>query len=176
MDLKSLIPLGREHSPTRFVDPLIKLQREIDRLFDDFTQGWAGSDRTRELMPSVDIAESENEIEITVELPGMEEKDVEVSVADNILTIRGEKKAEKEEKQKNYRMYERSYGSFRRRLELPNGVNADKIKASLANGVLKVTVPKPPPAPAKKVDVKTIHVSAKEGRASSPETERIQRP
>jgi len=65
MDLKSLIPLGREHSPSRFVDPLIRLQREIDRLFDDVTQGWPATGRTQELMPSMDVAEIENEIEIT---------------------------------------------------------------------------------------------------------------
>jgi HSP20 family protein len=166
MNLRSLIPLGREHSPTRFVDPLIRLQREIDRLFDEVTEGWAGTGRTRGLIPSVDLAETENEIEITAELPGLEEKDVEIHVADNVLTIKGEKKAEKEQTEKNYRMYERSYGSFLRRIELPNGVNADKIKASLANGVLKVTIPKPAPAQVKKVDVKTIPVSAKEGRAT----------
>ncbi len=165
MNLKSLIPLGREHSPSRFVDPLIKLQREIDRLFDDFTQGWPGGGRSQELLPSTDVAETENEIEITAELPGLEEKDVEVNVADNVLTIKGEKKAGKEETDKNYRMYERSYGSFSRRIELPNGVNPDKIKASLANGVLKVTVPKPAPAPVKKVDVKSVPVGAKEGRS-----------
>ena len=71
-----------------------------------------------------------------------------------VLTIRGEKKAEKEEKDKNYRLVERSYGSFERTLELPDGVNADAIKASIAKGVLKVTVPKPAPAQVKKIDVK----------------------
>ena len=163
MDLKSLIPLGREHSPTRFVDPLIRLQREIDRLFDDFTQGWPATGRTQELMPSMDVTETENEIEITAELPGLEEKDVQVNVADNVLTIKGEKKSEKEETDKSYRMFERSYGSFSRRLELPNGVNPDDIKAHLAHGVLKVTVPKPPPAQAKKVEVKTVPVGAGTG-------------
>jgi len=93
-------------------------------------------------------------IEITAELPGLEEKDVQINVADNLLTIRGEKKAEKEEQDKNFRLVERSYGSFERTLELPDGVNADSIQANIAKGVLKVTVPKPAPAQAKKIEVK----------------------
>ena len=98
--------------------------------------------------------ETDKQIEITAELPGLEEKDVQVNLADNVLTIRGEKKAEKEEKDKAYRLVERSYGSFVRSLELPEGVNADAIKASIDKGVLKVTVPKPAPAQVKKIDVK----------------------
>jgi HSP20 family protein len=144
---------------------LISLQREIDRLFDDFTRGWSGSERGQQLMPSINVAETEKEIEITAELPGLEEKDIEVNVADNILTIKGEKKVEKEETDKSYRTYERSYGSFSRRIELPSGVDAGKIKASLANGVLEVTIPKPAPAQVKKVDVKTVPLGAKEGRS-----------
>ena len=110
--------------------------------------------RTSELIPSMDVVETEKEFEITAELPGLEEKDVQVNVADNVLTIKGEKKAEKEEKDKNYRMFERSYGSFYRTLDLPSGINPDNIKAALSNGVLKVTVPKPAPAQVKKVEVK----------------------
>ena len=103
----------------------------------------------------MDVTETDKEIEITAELPGLEEKDVQINVADNLLTVRGEKKAEKEEQDKNYRLIERSYGSFQRTLELPDGCNADAIKASIAKGVLKVTVPKPAPAQAKKIEVKT---------------------
>jgi HSP20 family protein len=132
-----------------------------DRLFDDFTRGWPTITRgwpniggTPELMPSMDVVESEKEFEITAELPGLEEKDVQVNVADNVLTIKGEKKAEKEQKDKNYRMFERSYGSFYRTLDLPDGINPDNIKATLSNGVLKVTVPKPAPAQVKKVEIK----------------------
>ena len=102
----------------------------------------------------MDVTETDKQIEITAELPGLEEKDVQINVADNLLTIRGEKKAEKEEKDKNYRLIERSYGSFERTLELPDGVNTDAIQASIAKGVLKVTVPKPAPAQSKKIDVK----------------------
>ena len=82
----------------------------------------------------MDVTETDKEIEITAELPGLEEKDVQINVADNLLTVRGEKKAEKEEQDKNYRLIERSYGSFQRTLELPDGCNADAIKASIAKG------------------------------------------
>ena len=158
MNLRSLIPVGRERSLAASGNPFMSLQREIDRLFEDFGRGFPSLPALRgdggALMPSMDVAETDKEIEITAELPGLEEKDVQINVADNLLTIRGEKKAEKEEKDKNYRLIERSYGSFERTLELPDGVNADAIKASIAKGVLKVIVPKPVPAQAKKIEVK----------------------
>ena len=154
MNLKSLIPVGRDRS---VASSFMSLQREIDRLFEDFSRGFptiSGNGATA-LMPSMDVMETDKEIEITAELPGLEEKDVQINVSDNLLTIRGEKKAEKEEKNKNYRHIERSYGSFERTLELPEGVNADAIKANISKGVLKVTVPKPAPAQAKKIEVKS---------------------
>ncbi len=155
MNLRSLIPVGRDREVAARGNPFISLQREIDRLFEDFTGGWPafGAGKS-ELLPSMDVTETDKEIEITAELPGLEEKDVQINVADNLLTIRGEKKAEKEEKDKDYRLVERSYGAFERTLELPDGVNLDGIKASIAKGVLKVSVPKPAPAQVKKIDVK----------------------
>jgi HSP20 family protein len=155
MNLKSLIPIGRDRSAA--ASPFVSLQREIDRLFDDFTRGFpafAGSGGSA-LMPSMDVSETDKEIEITAELPGLEEKDVQINLSDNLLTVRGEKRAEKEQKDKNYRLVERSYGSFERTLELPDGVNPDTIKANIAKGVLKVTIPKPAPAQAKKIEVKS---------------------
>lgn len=156
MNLRSLIPIGRDRSVARreATDPFSALQREIDRLFDDFTHGWPALSRVPELSPSMDVIETDKEIEITAELPGLKEKDVQVNVADNVLTIKGEKKSETEEKDKNYRLYERSYGAFSRTLDLPEGIDPDAIKASISNGVLKVTVPKPAPAQVKKVEVK----------------------
>lgn len=157
MNVRSLIPVGRDRTVARQErNPFGTLQREIDRLFDDFTRGWPtfGGLVTTDLLPSMDVTETDKEIEITAELPGLEEKDVEINVADNVLTIRGEKKAEKEEKDKDYRLVERTYGSFSRTLELPPGVDPDMIKASIAKGVLKVTVAKPAPAAVKKVEVK----------------------
>jgi len=158
MNLRSLIPIGRDRTVARheLLPPFATLQREIDRLFDDFTRGWPalGGFAKTDLLPSMDVTETDKAIEITAELPGLEEKDVEINVADNVLTIRGEKKAEKEEKDKDYRLLERTYGSFARTLELPAGVDPDMIKASIAKGVLTVTVPKPAPAEVKKVEVK----------------------
>jgi HSP20 family protein len=158
MNLKSLIPIGRQRGVARTDNPFLSLQQEIDRLFDDFTQGLpsfgVGTSNMSKMLPTMDVAETDKEIEITAELPGLEEKDVQINIADNLLTIRGEKKAEKEEKDKNYRLVERSYGSFERTLELPDGVNPDVIKASISKGVLRVTVPKPAPAQAKKIEVK----------------------
>ena len=160
MNLKSLIPIGRQRGLARADNPFVSLQNEIDRLFDDFTRGFPsfpslGNGGVTAMVPTMDVAETDKEIEITAELPGLEEKDVQINVSDNILTIRGEKRAEKEQKDKNYRMVERSYGSFERSLELPEGVNVDSIKATIDKGVLKVVVPKPAPAQVKKIEVKS---------------------
>ncbi len=158
MNLKSLFPVGCQREVARTDNPFFSLQREIDRLFDDFARGFpaigSGFGTMSKMMPTMDVAETDKEIEVTAELPGLEEKDVQINVADNILTIKGEKKAEKEEKEKDYRLIERSYGSFERSLELPAGVNADAIKAHIDKGVLKVVVPKPAPAQVKKIEVK----------------------
>jgi len=158
MSPKSLIPVGRERSvATRAAHPFTTLQQEIDRLFEDFSRGFPAFSWSQptNLMPNMDVTETDKEIEVTAELPGLEEKDVQVNLADNVLTIRGEKKATSETKEKDYRLVERSYGSFSRSLELPDGVNPDTIKAIIDKGVLKVTVPKPAPAVAKRIDVKS---------------------
>lgn len=153
--MKTLIPVGHDRSVARRdLNPFTALQQEIDRLFDGFTRGF-GSASLPGLVPSMDVSETDKEIEITAELPGLEEKDVQLSVADNILSIRGEKKSQREEKDKDYRLVERSYGSFQRTLELPSGVKPEAITATISKGVLKVTVPKPAPAQTRKIDVKT---------------------
>jgi HSP20 family protein len=152
--MKSLIPIGRDSSLTRTdANPLALLQQEMDRLFDGFSKGFTGLS-SRTLMPSMDLAETDKEIELTAELPGLEEKDVQLNVVDNHLTIRGEKKNQREEKEKDYHLVERNYGSFVRTVELPPGVDLESIKAVMSKGVLKVTVPKPAPAQAKKIEVK----------------------
>jgi HSP20 family protein len=153
MSLQSLIPVGRDRGVARSeYNPFATLQREIDRLFDGLATNFS-SFPARGLVPSMDLSETDKEIEITAELPGLEEKDVQLNVTDNILTIRGEKKNEREEKEKDYHLVERSYGSFTRSIQLPAGVNPDGIKAVMSKGVLKVTVPKPAPAQAKKIDI-----------------------
>ncbi len=157
MNMKSLIPVGQDRSPGRpAANPFSALQQEIDRLFDGFTRGLPSfSSASYPLVPNMDVAGTDKEIEITADLPGLEEKDIQLNAADNLLTIRGEKKNQREEKDKDYHLVERTYGSFMRTVQLPAGVNLDSIKATIANGVLKVTVPKPAPAQSKKIDIKT---------------------
>lgn len=132
--------------------PFALLQGEIDRVFDNFAHWRTGFDVSA-FVPSMDVTETETSIEVATELPGIDENDIDISVTDDVLTIRGEKKAEKEEKKKDYRIYERSYGSFERSLSLPAGVKADAIKASLEKGVLKITLPKPAASQAQKVKI-----------------------
>lgn len=145
--------------------PFENLRREIDRLFDDFDGGfWRAPFRapawnrtaTWPTVPAVDFTDTEKAYEITAELPGIDEKNVEVKVADGVLTIKGEKQEDKEEKKKDYYMRERSYGSFDRSFQIPDSVDADKIEANFKKGVLTVTLPKKPEAQkaAKKIDVK----------------------
>jgi HSP20 family protein len=154
MTLKSLIPVRSERGVTRSIsNPFSALQQEIDRLFDGFSRNFAGFP-SHEVMPSMDLSETDKEIEITAELPGLEEKDIQLNLTDNVLTIRGEKKNEREETKKDYHLVERTYGSFTRAVQLPEGVSADSIKAVMSKGVLKVTVPKPAPAQTKKIDIK----------------------
>ena len=157
--MKSLIPVASERGLARSSsNPFATLQQEIDRLFDGFSRGFAGFPNfptTRELMPNMDVSETDKEIEITTELPGLEEKDVQLNMANNVLTIRGEKRNEREESKKDYHVIERSYGSFVRSVQLPDGVSADSVKAVMSKGVLKVTVPKPAPAQSRKIDIKS---------------------
>jgi HSP20 family protein len=160
MKYKSLIPVSRERSLTSaWTDPFLSLQQEVERLFDDFGGHFGiaskASSGSGTLSPRMDVAETDKAIELTAELPGLEEKDVEINLADNILTIKGEKKSQKEEKDKNFRLVERNYGSFYRSIGLPAGVKGDAIEANIANGVLTVRVPKPEPSVTKKIEVKT---------------------
>ena len=158
-------------STTQAWPAFLSLRREMDRLFDDFGRGfWPLPTRrsmfdiepmwqpeaTWEASPAVDIAESEKAYELTAELPGMDEKNIEVKVANGNLIIKGEKQEDKEEKKKDYYMRERSFGSFERRFEIPESVDADKIDASFKKGVLTLTLPKKLEAqePAKKIEVK----------------------
>lgn len=157
MNLRSLIPSGNGGNRTPAANPFGFLHREIDRLFEDFTRGLDVAGQAQvSLVPSIDVAETDKEIVITAEMPGLERKDVEISVEDNVLTIRGEKKVEsqKDDKNKNYHLSERSYGMFYRMLQLPAGVDPSKIQATMSNGVLKITIPKPARSETKKIEVR----------------------
>jgi HSP20 family protein len=167
------VPVSRqtmEPSFTRPRHPFESFRREIDRLFDDFGLGFRWPlgrppfaaeplfrrEVTWPTIPAVDIVESEKAYEITADLPGMDDKNIEVKAVDGVLTIKGEKQEEKEEKKKDYYLQERSFGSFQRSFGLPDGVDQDKIEASFKKGVLIVTLPKRPEAqkPTKKIEVK----------------------
>ncbi|OPY89655.1 MAG: Spore protein SP21 [Syntrophaceae bacterium PtaU1.Bin231] len=127
--------------------PLFSLHREIDRMFDDVSRRFHLSlfDDFRdmgEFNPSVDVQEDRKGMHIKAELPGVDEKDVEVTVTGNSLRIKGEKKEETEEKgEEGYRLHESRYGSFDRVLTLPEGVNSEKVEAHFKNGVLNVEIP-----------------------------------
>lgn len=117
---------------------------------------WTRTFMTAPLMPAVDFSEEETAFRITAELPGMTEKDIDISLSEDRLTIKGEKHEEKEEKTKNYYVSERRFGSFERLLTLPAGVDRDKIEAVCEKGVLTVTLPKTAEAvkQQKKIEVK----------------------
>lgn len=149
---RSLVPFTR-----RADDPFLSLQREMNRLFDDAFRGLpaiAGNGKAL-LAPSMDVKETDKAVQVTAELPGVDQKDVEVTYADGALIIKGEKKAEKEETKAGYHLSERSYGSFFRSMAIDD-VDADKIDAKFDKGVLTVTLPKVPAAQAKtkKIEVK----------------------
>jgi HSP20 family protein len=151
--------------------PLETLRSEVDRLFEDFDRHFLRSpsrrsvfdiepfwprELTRGTAPAVDIVEKGNAYEVTAELPGFDERNIEVKLSNGNLTIKGESKEEKEEKRKDYYLHERHFGSFERCFRVPEGVDTDKIEANFKKGVLTVTLPKKPGAqkPEKKIEVK----------------------
>ena len=144
------------------IDPFTAMRAEMDQVFENFLgKGWPSlpnlmksSDESL-VVPSMDIRENGSEIVIEAELPGMEEKDIDVSLKNGMLTIKGEKRSEKEKKEDDYHLTERRYGSFQRSFRVPETVNEDKIDAHLEKGVLHVKMAKKPEAAgtAKKISV-----------------------
>jgi HSP20 family protein len=150
--------------------PFDTLRREVDRLFEDFTLNpfrlplrrpafdlepfWQPDSWVAQ--PAIDLVEHDNAFELTAEMPGLDEKNIAVDVADGVLTVKGQKEEEKVEKKEDFHLRERRFGSFARSVRIPETVDADKIEAAFKNGVLKVTLPKKPEAqkPVKKIEVK----------------------
>src|SRR3981189_3992384 len=153
MRLKSLVPFRESGAFMRPDFGLFGLHREIDRLFSEFAQG-IGPNGTQNIIPSIEITETDKALEVSAEMPGLERKDVEISIDDDILTIRGEKKVEENEKDKNVQHSERSYGVFMRVLQLPSGIDPSSVQATMSNGILKITIPKPAKSEPKKIEVK----------------------
>jgi HSP20 family protein len=168
------VPVEVKKAPaaeTRLPDVLQSFRNEMDRLFDRFGSGFGFPSLRRMFdveapawrssfsfsMPAIDMSEDEKAYKITAELPGMDAKDIDLQVNGDTLVLKGEKRQEKEEKDKNYHFSERSYGSFQRAFELPASVDRDKIAADFSKGVLTLTLPKTAEAqkPAKKIDVKS---------------------
>ena len=145
MELIPWRPFGGELSP---------LRTEMDRFWKRFfSEAPFTRTLTEEWLPSVDISETEDKLFIKVELPGMEAKDVNVSISGDLLTIKGEKRKEEEEKDEHHYCVETYYGSFQRVLQLPVGVQGDKIGAKFDKGVLKVTLPKVEEAKKKEIKI-----------------------
>ena len=169
-EIATKLPVKKSAAPAKSEDwaPFESLRREVDRLFDDFRPfdwrlpskvlGFGVPRISRaewQVTPAMDLVEKDDVYEITAELPGLSEKNVEIKLSNHTLTIKGEKSEEKEDKRKDYYLSERRYGSFQRSFQLPEGVDADKIDAHFAHGVLSVKLPKT--AEAKKGE-KTIAV------------------
>lgn len=148
MSVRDLIPWGRQTSsnpaPVPYregqMTPFLSLRREVDRLFDDVFRMPVLAGSATMTWPSVEVVERENEVRVTAEIPGMSDKDVELTVENGTLCLRGEKKSETEDKDRGYS--ERWYGRFERLIMLPAGVDEDKANATFQDGVLTVTLPK----------------------------------
>ena len=144
----------KELTPWRPFGELGSLRREMDRLWDSFfgerplARAWE-----REWAPSLDVSETKDNFVVKAEVPGIDAKDIDISLTGDVLTIKGEKKQEKEEKEEDYHLVERSYGAFSRSIRLPAEVESTKIRASYKNGILRVTLPKSEKVKAKEVRI-----------------------
>jgi HSP20 family protein len=160
MQIKDLLPWARrEGEPKGDDNPLVVLQRDMNRAFESF---WSRMDRPLgfgfgEGTPRSDVVETDKGVEVTVELPGLEEKDIDVTLSDDALTVKAERQVERKDEKKGYYISERSYGSIFRSIPLPPGVDSDRAEASFRNGVLTVRLPQRPEAKAKvkKIEVKS---------------------
>ena len=132
---------------------LARLEREMEDMFGRLP-AWPWGERERGWAPAVDMVDHKEEFVLRADLPGLDEKDIEVTVEDGTVTIRGERKEETEEKKEGYYVSERSYGVFARTLPLPAGVEADKVRATFKKGVLEVHLPKAKETKGKKIEIK----------------------
>lgn len=165
MRIKDLIPWAQRgdegRSAVNAQHPVVALQQEVNRLFDGFFGRFEGQSESAQTLPlagwaAADVVETDDHVEVSIELPGLDEKDLDVTVAPDGLTIRGEKRVERQEEKKGFYLSERSYGSVFRSIPLPPGVDCDRAEAKFGNGVLTVTLPKSAQAqiPSRRIDIK----------------------
>lgn len=157
MTIRDLTTRVRDEFFPRTADPIHSFQKEMNRLFHDFFEVSPFGIRDSGVFPEIDVKETERDIKVSAELPGLEEKDVEVLLTADALTIKGEKKEEKEDKGQSYYRSERRYGSFSRVIPLASGIEPDKAEARFKNGVLLITIPKTEKA---KADIKKIPIKS----------------
>jgi HSP20 family protein len=153
------VSMARSYLPSSYGESIGSLFREVEKTFEDFARRTPFRGFTEAaLAPKIDVVEGKDAIDVTAELPGVDEKDIDVSLADGVLTIRGEKKSERDEqdKEKNWHVIERSYGSFTRAIPLPFDPDMKKVDAKFDKGVLRVHLPKPPEVAKKekKIEIK----------------------
>ncbi len=157
MRTKSIIPWQKRAGLGNGGQSLLGLRGDLDRLFDEFVQSLDlepfAALEARVFSPRVSVTEDEASFRVSAELPGIEEKDIEVSLGDGTLTLKGERRWESEEKGKDYHRREQAYGSFHRVIPLPADVDAEKASASFKNGVLTVTLPKAATARSRKIEI-----------------------
>jgi len=163
-----MLPVRRQETQTPYADPFVQIRQEIDRIFDtafsgfDFPSLGFGREltpmaQTDWLKPTLDIGASDKEYTISVELPGVDEKEIQLELINDTLKIKGEKQQQKEEKEKNYYRMERSYGSFQRVLSMPEDADQGNINAVYKNGIMKITIPRKaaPKTEVKQIEIKT---------------------
>jgi len=150
MEMRELVPWSRPGD-------LMGLRREMDSLFDRFFdwKPFGAGAASAAWRPALDVSETPKEVVVKAELPGMDPKEIEITLHDNVLTMRGERKQEKEQKEENYHRVERSYGSFVRSFRLPADVESEKVDAAYKDGILTVKLKKSAKGAAKKIEIKT---------------------
>ncbi len=153
-----LLPTRAAKRESAFLSsPLAVIRDELDRTFDRFMTGWPMSETAlskAEWIPTLDVSETDTDVMVRVDVPGIDPKALEVSLTGDILTIAGERRDEKENKDENYYMCERSFGSFRRSIELPTNIDPDSVSAEHSNGVVSIRIAKARSARPKQVTIK----------------------
>ena len=190
MASRSLMPFSRNTQMSRWgedTDPFLQMRREMNRLFDDVFSGFGGFGlpgafapalQQMPAAPKIDVSETENEIQIKAEMPGIDQNNVEVLLEDDRLIIRGEKKEEREDKDRNYHVRERVQGVFSRTLPLPFAPDPNQVKAEFKDGVMTITIPKPQEVKQKqhRIDVQKDATTQSEPTASEPSVSRAGQP